>query len=85
MFTVQATSNRSRDLSHRWNTLFVGVIFLWGLIGFGILCMQPKQTTFLSRALTVMQIVEETDAADGTMADEADVFMTVVETGEVLQ
>ena len=85
MSTGQMTSSRSRDLNHRWNALFIGVVLLWGLIGFGILCMQPKQTTFLSRALTVMQIVEENDVADGSMMVESDGFMTVVETGELLQ
>ena len=85
MSTGHMTSSRSKDLSHRWNALFIGVILLWGLIGFGILCMQPKQTTFLSRALTVMQIVEENDATDGSTMAESDALINAIETGEVLQ
>ena len=67
-----ARESRPRDLKDRWNVLFLGAVMVWGLIGFGVLCMQPKQSTFLSRAMTVMEMVGDQDAVGGDAASEQD-------------
>jgi len=67
-----ARESRPRDLKDRWNMLFLGAVMVWGLIGFGVLCMQPKQSTFLSRAMTVMEMVGDQDTVDEDAVSERD-------------
>ena len=61
--------------------LFVGAVMVWGIIGFGVLCMQPKQTTFLSRAMTVMEMVDEQDVVEeGDGIGGSDAFTSTLDT-----
>ena len=77
-----ARDSRPRDLKDRWNMLFLGAVMVWGIVGFGVLCMQPKQTTFLSRAMTVMEIVSDQDVVDGDdAASEQDELTSAADPG----
>ena len=83
MSTSHIREERPRELKERWNTLFLGAVMVWAMIGFGILCMQPKQTTFLSRAMTVMEMVGDQDVMKGDAGGDTDTLLFADEADQV--